>query len=144
VVGPVRHRSRSGLALLCVALLLSGLLALLLLNISIGKGAYELTALEAQQRQLAVEQQSLVEQVEAAGAPQALARNARRLSMVPAPNTVFVKLPDGRLEGTPATAEAAPKPVPKPAGKAAAKAPRRQQTTAKPPTPKRTAAAPGR
>jgi hypothetical protein len=104
VVAPTTHRSATGLALLCVALLGGGLLVLLLLNISIGKGAYVLTELQSQQRQLAENKQSLAEQVEAVSAPQELAASARKLGMVPAPNAVFVRLPDGTVEGKPATA----------------------------------------
>jgi hypothetical protein len=101
--------------MLCIALLGAGLLALLMLNISIGKGAYELTGLQRQQRQLTVEQQALAEQVEAFGAPQELARRARELGMVPAPHTAFLTLPGGSIEGEPAVAVAPPKPKPKPA-----------------------------
>jgi hypothetical protein len=89
-----------------VALLGGGLLVLLLLNISIGKGAYALTELQAQQRQLTESQQLLAEQVESASAPEQLAASARKLGMVPAPNAVFVRLPDGTVEGKPAIARA--------------------------------------
>jgi cell division protein FtsB len=113
VVAPAPRRTAGGLALLSVGLLGIGLLVLLLLNISIGKGAYALTELQRQQRQLAQDRQALAEQVQAASAPQKLAARARRLGMVPAPNTVFVRLPDGTLEGKPMIAQAPPKPVPK-------------------------------
>jgi hypothetical protein len=112
VVAPSTHRSATGLALLCVALLGGGLLALLMLNISIGKGAYALTELQTQQRQLAENRQLLAEQVEAVSAPEQLAASARQLGMVPAPNAVFVRLPDGTVEGKPATAQAPPRPAP--------------------------------
>jgi hypothetical protein len=112
VVAPSTHRSATGLAVLCVALLGGGLLVLLLLNISIGKGAYALTELQSQQRQLAENKQALAEQVEAVSAPQQLAASALKLGMVPAPNAVFVRLPDGTVEGKPAIAKAPPKPTP--------------------------------
>jgi hypothetical protein len=112
VVAPVTHRPATGLALLCVALLGGGLLALLLLNISLGKGAYVLTELQGQQRRLAENQQQLAEQVEARSAPQQLASSARKLGMVPAPNPAFVRLPNGKVEGQPAVAQAPPKPRP--------------------------------
>jgi hypothetical protein len=121
VVAPTTHRSATGLALVCVALLGGGLLVLLLLNISIGKGAYTLTRLEGQQRQLAEQQQSLSERVDAAGAPQKLAATARKLGMVPEPNAAFVRVPDGRVVGTPAIATAPPKPTPAPKLAATAK-----------------------
>jgi hypothetical protein len=119
VVAPAKHRSAGGLALLSIALLGAGLMALLMLNISIGKGAYELSALQRQQRELAVSQQELSEQVEQAGAPQELARAARELGMVPAPNTVFVKVPDGKVQGAKTVAPEPPKPVKKNPGTAA-------------------------
>src|SRR3954447_1437413 len=97
VVAPAPRRSAGGLALLSVGLLGFGLLVLLLLNISIGKGAYALTELQQQQRELAENKQALAEQVQQESAPQELARRARHLGMVPAPNTAFVRLPDGRV-----------------------------------------------
>ena len=111
VVAPLPRRSASGLALLSVGLLGLGLLVLLLLNISIGKGAFALTELQRQQRQLTENRQALAEQVEAVSAPQKLAAKARKLGMVPAPNTAFVRLPDGTLQGTPVMATAPPKKV---------------------------------
>ena len=109
VVAPAPRRSAGGLALLSVGLLGIGLLVLLLLNISIGKGAYSLTELQTRQRELAEQKQSLSEQVEQASAPQRLAGQARRLGMVPAPNTAFVRVPDGRVQGRPEVATAPPK-----------------------------------
>lgn len=137
VVAPVRRRSAGGLALLSVGLLGLGLLVLLLLNISIGKGAYTLTALQTEQRRLAEQQQALAEQVEAVSAPHQLAERARRLGMVPAPNPAFVMLPDGTVKGRPEVATAPPKPAREPGAKPAAKRTAGQQGTA--PRAKRTA-----
>jgi hypothetical protein len=125
VVAPSTHRSATRLALVCVALLGGGLLVLLLLNISIGKGAYALTKLESQQRQLAENREALAEQVDAVSAPQKLAASARKLGMVPVPNSAFVEIPGGQVEGLPATATAppAPKPTPTPASTLAGKKP---------------------
>jgi hypothetical protein len=114
VVAPSTHRSATGLALLCVALLGGGLLVLLLLNISIGKGAYALTRLQSQQRQLLENKQSLAEQVEARSAPAELAAAARKLGMVAAPRSVFLQPSNGKVEGDPSVALAPPKPKPKP------------------------------
>jgi hypothetical protein len=113
VVAPAPRRSAGGLALLSVGLLGLGLLVLLLLNISIGKGAYALTELQSQQRQLAVQRQALAEQVEAASAPDRLAAQARKLGMVPNPSTVFVDVPNGTVQGKPEMATAPPKPAAK-------------------------------
>jgi hypothetical protein len=138
VVAPTTHRSATGLALLCVGLLGGGLLVLLLLNISIGKGAYALTRLQSQQRQLVENRQALAEEVEAVSAPQKLAATAQKLGMVPAPNAAFVQVPTGKVEGTPAIATAPRKPAPKPK-------PTAKGTTAKGTTPtKGTAKAPAK
>ena len=108
VVAPRPRHTAGGLALLSVGLLGIGLLVLLLLNISIGKGAYALTELQNQQRQLAQDRQSLAEQVEASSAPDKLAARAAKLGMVPNPNPAFVDLPDGTVQGEPEVAQAPP------------------------------------
>ncbi|GAB6897929.1 hypothetical protein [Kineosporia succinea] len=105
-VVPAPRRSKTGLAVLCVALLGAGLLALLLLNISIGKGAYELSDLQTQQRELAEQRQALSEQVEAEGAPGRLAAKAKKLGMVPAKNPAFIDPEDGTVKGEPEAADA--------------------------------------
>jgi hypothetical protein len=110
VVAPAPRRSAGGLALLSVGLLGLGLFVLLMLNISIGKGAYALTELQRQQRQLGQDRQALAEQVEAASAPDKLAAQARKLGMVPNPNTVFVEVPNGKIQGEVEVAAAPPKP----------------------------------
>ena len=112
VVAPTPRRSAGGLALLSVGLLVLGLLVLLLLNISIGKGAYALTALQTQQRQLAEDRQALAEQVEAASAPDKLTARALKIGMVPNPNTAFVDVQNGTVKGKP---EVAQPPSPPPA-----------------------------
>jgi hypothetical protein len=109
-VVPAPQRSAAGLAVLCVSLLGFGLLVLLLLNISIGKGAYQLTELQQQQRDLADQQQALTEQVQAQSAPQKLAAAAKKLGMVPASNPAFVDPANGHVKGDPAAATAPPAP----------------------------------
>jgi hypothetical protein len=113
VVAPARSGSRTGLALLAVALLAGGLLTLLVLNISLSRGSYQLSDAQLEGRKLAERQQALEEEIEAARAPQRLAARARDLGMVPAPNTAFVELPSGKVRGRPAEAKAPPKPKPK-------------------------------
>jgi hypothetical protein len=113
VVAPARSGSRTGLALLAVALLAGGLITLLLLNISLSRGSYQLSDAQGEQRKLTERQQALEEEIEAARAPQHLAARARDLGMVPAPNTAFVELPSGKVRGKPAEAEAPPAPKPK-------------------------------
>ena len=111
VVAPASRRSAGGLALLSLGLLGLGLLVLLLLNISIGKGAYALTELQRQQRQLAQDRQALAEQVEASSAPDRLTAQARKLGMVPNPNPAFLDVPNGTVQGEPEVALAPVKPA---------------------------------
>ena len=108
-VVPTPRRSATGLALLCVGLLGAGLLMLLLLNISIGKGAYELTELRDQERELAEQRQALSEQVQELSAPQKLAEAAEKLGMVPVDNPAFIDPENGTVKGEP---EAATSPAP--------------------------------
>ncbi len=113
VVAPRTGRSRAGLAVLCISLLITGLIALLLLNISISNGAYELTSLQKTQLQASEQRQKLAEEVDQRSAPQELAKRAAALGMVAAPNTAFVRLSDGTIIGKAAKALPPPKP-PKP------------------------------
>jgi hypothetical protein len=106
VVAPARSGSRTGLALLAVALLAGGLITLLMLNISLSRGSYQLSDAKTEQRKLEERRQALQEQIQAASAPQRLASRARDLGMVPAPNTAFVEVPSGKVRGKPAAAEA--------------------------------------
>ncbi|MFI7589420.1 hypothetical protein ACIB24_20340 [Spongisporangium articulatum] len=114
VVAPRLGTSRAKLAWLCVGMLCTGLVALLMLTISLGSGAYTLTQLQRQQRDLSEQRQALTEQVQAMRAPAALAERAGELGMVPAPNAAFLQLPSGRIQGESAAATAPPKPAPKP------------------------------
>jgi Zn-dependent protease with chaperone function len=109
VVAPARSGSRTGLALLAVALLAGGLITLLMLNISLSRGSYQLSDAQTEQRKLEERRQALQEEVQAAAAPQRLEARARDLGMVPAPNTAFVELPSGKVRGKPAEAQAPPK-----------------------------------
>jgi hypothetical protein len=102
VVGaPVHTRSRAGLVIGCLALLGVGLLGLLVLNVSLEKGAYVLRQQQSDTNRLLAERQNLQEQLAALEAPQSLARRAADLGMVTAPNVAFVRT-DGRVLGVPA------------------------------------------
>jgi hypothetical protein len=112
VVAPASSGNRAGLALLAVVLLAGGLLTLLFLNISLSRGSYQLSDAQTEQHKLVERQQALEEEIEAVRAPQHLANRARQLGMVPAPNTAFVELPNGRVLGKPAEAKAPPRQKP--------------------------------
>jgi hypothetical protein len=127
VVSAARHtRSRAGLVVACVALLVLGLVGLLLLDVSLERGAYDLRDQNQrveQLRELAQKYRSEIVQQEA---PQNLEDKAQELGMVPAAGFVF-RRPDGRTIGVPKRAVAPPspsvtsaptKPSPPPSGKA--------------------------
>jgi hypothetical protein len=131
VVSAARHtRSRAGLVVACVALLVLGLVGLLLLDVSLERGAYDLrdqNQRAEQLRELAQKYRSEIVQQEA---PQNLEHKARMAGMVPGASApVFVK-PDGRTIGVPQRAVAPPSPSvtsagtakPPPAGSGNAKA----------------------
>ncbi|MFN8076331.1 MAG: hypothetical protein U0Q15_13050 [Kineosporiaceae bacterium] len=86
------RRSRLGLVVACLGMLVAGLIVLLQVNISLGHGSYEMYRLQARQDALAEQQQALEESLTAAQAPAALAAQAARLGMVPAPDPQFLRL----------------------------------------------------
>jgi hypothetical protein len=116
VSAPAHTRSRAGLVLGCITLLGGGLVALLLLNVSLEKGSYELQEQQSQATQLQDRAQSLREQLATLQAPQNLAAQAGRLGMVPNPNAAFLRASDGKVLGVPtrAVAPMAPSVTPAP------------------------------
>jgi cell division protein FtsB len=101
VASPVPARSRAGLVVGCLSLLGTGLVALLLLNVNLEKGAFVRRQQQARLEQLLEQRQALQEQLEALEAPQSLAARAAELGMVQAPNAAFIRTSDGRIIGVP-------------------------------------------
>ncbi|UQA95991.1 septum formation initiator family protein [Streptomyces halobius] len=99
------NAARTPFVLLVVVLLGSGLIALLLLNSALNQGSFELSKLEKETEDLTDEQQALQQEVDAYSAPDALARRARKLGMVPGGNPAFL-LPDGTVRGKPSRVNA--------------------------------------
>lgn len=93
---------RMPFVLLVVTVLAAGLVGLLLLNTSMERGAYQVTALRHESAALAIEQQSLQLQVAALNDPQELAEKALRLGMVSNPSPAFLSLVTGDVVGSPA------------------------------------------
>ena len=132
-VVPVGESSapRAPFAAAVVALLVSGLIGLLVLNTVLGKDAFQLHALQVEGRKLADQEQVLTREVEALRAPSALAEKAAALGMVQAGPPAFLRLPGGEVLGAPVPAQApvaegeAPlgQPVPQPVAQAPAQAP---------------------
>jgi hypothetical protein len=88
----------------CLALLAAGLVGLLLLNVSLEKGAFVRRHQQAALEQLQDQRQALQEELAGLEAPQALASRAVALGMVEASNAAFVRPSDGLVLGVPSRA----------------------------------------
>jgi len=125
VVPAGQPQPRAPFAAALVALMVTGLIGLLVLNTVLAKDAFKLYALQVEGRKLADSEQFLTREVEALRAPSALAKQAAAMGMVQAGPPAFLRLPDGAVLGSaepaqlaepvPAPeAQAAPEPVPEP------------------------------
>ncbi|MFF2656665.1 septum formation initiator family protein [Kitasatospora sp. NPDC058032] len=95
--------------MLVVVLLGAGLLGLLALNTALNEGSFELSRLQRQTTVLTDEQQGLQRQIDQNSAPDALARRAAELGMVPGGGMAFLDLPNGgAVVGTPKAAQDSP------------------------------------
>jgi hypothetical protein len=110
VSAPPATRSRVPFAAACAGLLAATLVALLMLNIALSRGAYQVHELEAQRALLSEQQQALSERLAAEAAPGRLAERAAGLGMVTNPNPALLRLSDGAVLGSPAPATAPPPP----------------------------------
>jgi hypothetical protein len=106
----VRRKPR--LAYVAVVIVGLGVIVVSQLALSIGlsNGAYEISSLQGSQKDLSRTNQELTEQVQEFGSPQYLAQKAESLGMVVNGNTVFLRLSDGAILGSPvpASIDAAP------------------------------------
>ncbi|MEV8093575.1 cell division protein FtsL [Kitasatospora sp. NPDC085879] len=90
--------------MLIVVLLSAGLLGLLMLNTALNEGSFELSRLKKQTTDLTDEKQGLQAQIDQNAAPDALARRARELGMVPGGGPAFLQ-DDGKVLGKPGQAQ---------------------------------------
>ncbi len=111
VSAPRYTRSRAGLVVVCVGLLLVGLVGLLLMNVSLERGAYDLRDQSAKAEQLRELAQKYAQETRQLEAPEALADRAHKLGMVDAAPGVPFVLPDGRTIGVAEKATAPPSPT---------------------------------
>jgi hypothetical protein len=111
VVSAPRHtRSRAGLVAACVALLVLGLVGLLLLNVNLERGTYDLRDQASRAEQLREQKQRLEVELRAQQSPDNLERRARALGMVDAPpSPVFLK--GSKTLGVPTPAPTPPRPT---------------------------------
>jgi len=129
VTAPERLRSRAALATVSLVLLAVGLVVLLVLAVSVQRGAYQMRQLRAETASLVEQRQGLAEEIAALQAPQALAAQARGLGMVAAPNLAVIRRSDGAVLG-----EA--KPAPRPPARVVPAAPKPSATAKASATPK--------
>ena len=99
------RRSRLSTVVMCALALAAALVGILLLNIQITQGQYQLTELTGQERALSQENEALTQDIEANSAPQNLAARANDLGMVPAKEVGSIDLRSGTV--TPPASQAA-------------------------------------
>ena len=87
-------------------LLVGGIAGLLCFNTSMQQASFTATALQDRATQLDATEQSLQMDLERLRNPQRVALHARRMGMVPPPSPAFLRLPDGKVLGSPAAAVA--------------------------------------
>ncbi|HUR75031.1 MAG TPA: hypothetical protein VMZ00_12205 [Sporichthya sp.] len=93
---PVRT-GRVPFVMLIVLVLSGGLAALLGFNTALAQGSFTASKLQKQATELDDRSQSLEEQLARAAAPDRLAKDARKIGMVPAPGVAFLSLADGTV-----------------------------------------------
>lgn len=101
------NAARTPFVLLVVLLLGGGLITLLLLNSALNEGSFRLSELKKRTTDLTDDQQALQRDVDSASEPDALARRARELGMVPGGSPAFLG-PNGQVRGVPSAASAVP------------------------------------
>ena len=105
VVPAAARRRRIPVAALCFAVLAAGLAAVLLLNISVSSGQYQLVQLQNQRTELVQKNEALTQQVENHQAPQVLAAAASDLGMVSSPSFGTIDLQTLSVTGDPEPAK---------------------------------------
>jgi len=103
-VAPTRAQRRARPRLVPAIVTVAGigvvLLAHLLLSIVLADGAYQISALQTEQRDLLRDQQALSERLETLGSTQNLIANASALGMVASGNPLFLNADTGTVSGS--------------------------------------------
>lgn len=109
-IAPTRSQKRARPKLAYAIIVTGGLFAVLvsqlLLSIALADGAYEIAALQAQQKELNRDEQVATEQLNVLNSPQNLAARAESLGMVSNTSAAYLNLADGSVLGVPAAASA--------------------------------------
>jgi hypothetical protein len=95
-----RARPRMVYALVAIGGMLGIFIAQLMLSIALSNGAYEISTLLVEKRDLGRVEGSLNEQLELVGSTQNLAANAEKLGMVGTSAPAFLRLSDGQVIGS--------------------------------------------
>ena len=98
-------RKRVPFAVFCFAALVLGLASVLLLNISVSSGQYELVQLQSQKTELTQRNEALTQEIENHQAPQVLAAAAGELGMVSSPSFGTIDLQTLAVTGSPEPAK---------------------------------------
>lgn len=108
-VVPASAPSHGGMLIVCAGLLLTGLLAVLILNMNLAEGSFQVHELQRTAGELAETETALEQEITAVSSPAALASAASRMGMVPASSPAFLRLDDGTVLGVaePATKDTA-------------------------------------
>lgn len=101
-----RARPRIAYAMIAVGGVFAVFLSQLMLSIALSNGAYEISGLLNDQRDLGRVQGALTEQLELAASTQNLAANAQNLGMVGTTAPAFLRLSDGQVVGAAVAASA--------------------------------------
>lgn len=100
-----RHaRPRAVYAVTTMVGVLAILAAQLIVSIVLSEGAYEISALQSQQKQLDRQTETLTERMDLLSSPQQLAISAQALGMQTASAPAFLRLADAAVLGAPASA----------------------------------------
>ncbi len=94
---PEHSRSLVPFVAMCVAIIVGSLVAVLLLNTTMAKGAYETRDLRSELSTLQDQRSELRAELESHASPQALAKAAKDLGMVAAPSVGYVTVKDGTV-----------------------------------------------
>lgn len=105
VVTPQERTGSAWFPVLCIALLLAGLGAVLGLNTAMAQDSFEVTALEARTAELADTEAALQQSINDRSSPQNLASEARALGMAPSSTAAFIDIEKGRILGVATVAE---------------------------------------
>lgn len=101
-----RARPRLAFSLIIIGGLFAVLASQLLLSIALADGAYQISALQAEQKELSRAQQSVTEQLNVLESPQNLAARAESLGLVSNNSAVYLDLATGAVMGAPTPAQA--------------------------------------